>query len=450
MKKILLILIFILIKGDIYIKNNGKDNIECGKEETPCKTIRYSILQAKKEDKIIFFEGKYEGEGNNDIRMNGKNISFQSKTGNREKTIINCNQKKGFKFINEESTISDLTFMSCHNISDSLEKLKPNENFDFKTIKPNEYQNGGAINSLNSKITIKNVKFIKNRSDLLGGAISTIGGSISIENSEFIENQSFSGASIFTDNTETKMIKTIFRENHARQSSSSFELVSGLIDIKEIKVYNNTGAFNGAAFGLYNTKLGSVIKDVEVYENKGLQCLIKINGGVLEINNMRYVKNEGKILSGFCIDQTNLKIKNSIIQNNTGRSFWVRSSNLTISSTSILDNHGGMMTSFEDSYTTINHCLIKNNNQKLIDGSVYSQSGGTSVFKNTTFDSNYGSNILFVNGLKLKITNSKIMNGKGGGLLCQFSKKFINENNLFQNNIDYNLRCFECGNCNNF
>lgn len=115
---------------------NGTDVSTCGKEETPCKTIRFVLLIIQQNNvnstvniitQVFLFPGLYNGENNTEIQLiELKNISFvaldtDSITAVLDFTDNNRNSSYSLQIMNSSSiSFDNILFINCSfSISDS-------------------------------------------------------------------------------------------------------------------------------------------------------------------------------------------------------------------------------------------------------------------------------------------------------------------------------------------
>ncbi|KAF2074885.1 hypothetical protein CYY_003804 [Polysphondylium violaceum] len=187
-----------LIRG-IYVDPLSLCQSDCGSKENPFSSIKSALasLQPKAKVNVILKDGIYKGPDNVQLDLVDINVNLMA-LNDPTKVSINC--EKYYYFL----------------------KLSSSESFSLRnvTIENCTGGKGGAIFFKDSKVIIKNVRFVANQA-LNGGAIYSVNSVLKIENSFFYQNIAFSsGSAIYSylSNIEIRGQFTNFKNNRNAQN----------------------------------------------------------------------------------------------------------------------------------------------------------------------------------------------------------------------------------------
>ena len=187
---------------------------------------------------------------------------------------------------------------------------------------------GSAIASLNSKLTVINSNFNKNKASWQGGAVYAMYGALSVASSSFIENSAKNGGGIFADNL------TSFEVNGGQFEYNTAEDTAGAIFAFTNKVNKISASYqqNSAKMydDLYQTDAIDLVIGSDDYEM--IQYKSSYNGVLpskFDLRSLGYVtpvKNQGQ--SGNCWAFASMATLESAILKATGRQFDLSEGNL--------------------------------------------------------------------------------------------------------------------------
>jgi predicted outer membrane repeat protein len=142
---------------------------------------------------------------------------------------------------------------------------------------------GGAIYSMNSSITLKDVHFVNNRAENGGGIYFTLG-ALNISNSEFTDNHATrGGAAIFIDSSKSTIQSTQFVGNSSDGNGGALYAETVTLDLKEDLFIKNGVTGDGLGSrggGLYLSHVNLDISRSQFYQNEA-----PMYGGAIAINN---------------------------------------------------------------------------------------------------------------------------------------------------------------------
>jgi predicted outer membrane repeat protein len=141
-------------------------------------TIQAGINAAEDGDTVLVADGVYSGDGNRDIKFDGKQVVLLSENGPAA-TIIDCGgtdveNHSGLVFISGEDSVV----------------------VDGFTIRSGYSNNGGAIRCKSTSPTIANCVLANNHATVSGGAIHCKGTSLRIVNCTMVGNSSVAGGGL--------------------------------------------------------------------------------------------------------------------------------------------------------------------------------------------------------------------------------------------------------------
>ena len=255
----------------------------------------------------------------------------------------------------------------------------------------NDERGAGAIGFLSSKnFTVTNSDFTNNKG-INGGAINSLQGKLTIQNSRFIGNDTT--AAVFATGQPNDFLRGFGGALYTDRASNPSE-ASGTINISGSVFQNNKGRGEGGAAYLYTGTQDSVsITDSTFSDNEILSLPggnDGVGGGLVQMNNGA---NKG------------FTISNSTFANNKapgqGGAVWIKDAPTTIANSTFSGNQvtgtsdfygnvGGAMALYAP--TTIVNTTIADNFAYWVGGGISAAAGNSVTVKNTIFANNTAAN----------------------------------------------------------
>ena len=258
-----------------------------------------------------------------------------------------------------------------------------------EAIAGNDERGAGAITFLSpNEITIINSDFTNNKG-INGGAINSLNGKLTIENSRFINNDTTSG--FYDTGNPRPFLRGFGGAVYTDRASTASDDTSGTISITNSLFSGNSGRGEGGAAYLYTGRQDNVVISDTLFEDN--QVLALEGGGALGSGGAVVQQSDG-LNQGFTLN-------NSTFANNTagnqGGGLWVQNAPTTISNSTFSGNQtldqipssvGGAITVY--SPTNITNTTIANNHAGWVAGGLAANDSEVtiqdSIFYNNTAD----------------------------------------------------------------
>ncbi|HEY9651555.1 MAG TPA: putative Ig domain-containing protein, partial [Coleofasciculaceae cyanobacterium] len=259
-----------------------------------------------------------------------------------------------------------------------------------KAIAGNDERGAGAITFLSpGSFTVKDSEFTNNQG-INGGAINSLNGKLTIENSKFINNDTTSG--YYDTGKPNPFLRGFGGAVYTDRASSTSEPDGGTIQITNSVFQGNKGRGEGGAAYLFTAPADNVVIEGSLFENNEILALP--NGGN-DGNGGAVVQLSDELNQG-------LTISNTTFANNTaanqGGGLWTMRAPTTITNSTFSGNKtlgdtfssvGGGMALY--SPTDIENTTIANNKAGWVGGGVAASNEPVTV-KNTIFYNNTSDN----------------------------------------------------------
>jgi predicted outer membrane repeat protein len=258
-----------------------------------------------------------------------------------------------------------------------------------KATAGNDERGAGAIAFWGPRtFTVRDSKFVNNQG-INGGAINSLNGKLTIENSQFVNNSTL--AARYDTGKSNPTLRGYGGAIYTDRASATSE-PSGTIRITKSVFEGNKGKAEGGAAYLYTGTQDNVIIQLSSFKNNGVQALTNGNtgnGGALVL--MTNGLNKGTTISS-----------SSFVGNtatNQGGGVWMMGSPTTITNSTFSGNAvsgtdyskvGGAMTLY--SATKILNSTIANNRAGWVGGGISADSNAAVSVKNTIFYKNTADN----------------------------------------------------------
>ncbi|MEP0909318.1 hypothetical protein NDI45_00140 [Leptolyngbya sp. GB1-A1] len=289
----------------------------------------------------------------------------------------------------------------------------------------NDERGAGAIAFLSPRnFIVRNSSFTNNQG-INGGAINSLNGKLTIENSRFINNSTL--AASFAAGQQNPTLRGYGGAIYTDRASSTSE-ASGTIRIVGSVFEGNQGKAEGGAAYLYTGTQDNVIIDRSTFKDNAVQSLPQGNGG-----------NGGGVVVMSNGNNRGLVISNSSFVNNTassqGGGLWMMGAPGTITNSTFSGNKttgtdynrvGGAMTLYSN--TDIINTTIANNKAGWVGGGISAPDNARVTVKNTIFSNNTADN--GTNNWGIQQHTNRVLIDNGGNI--QFPPKRTNNWN------DYN------------
>ncbi|MDB4859825.1 hypothetical protein OAH62_03005, partial [Candidatus Marinimicrobia bacterium] len=362
-----------------YVSPEGNDFFGIGTEQNPFMTVQKGIDIAVDGDTIMVAAGTYNYPNslNTGISVVNKNITIESISGSEE-TILNCSGDCGFQEIQwgtahrvlyvYQSTLNMNGFtISSNNPSRGGVVIHGNStaNFNEMIFDANVAQNGdegGALTSNNSDVTILNSLFINNSTmNNRGGALNADGGEMNIDSCNFLDNNSANvGGAISINNGNNLSISNSILTNNSGIDGGAIWVNESSANILNCTISNNTANEQGGGVHIYDSYF--YIQDSEINNN-----FAEIAGGglyldywdwpydnpIVEINSSSIINNSSNYGGGgIALNDANILLKNTLIANNStsqrgGGVYVENNANLDIKNSTITNNVVNVSSEFE-------------------------------------------------------------------------------------------------------
>lgn len=257
-------------------------------------------------------------------------------------------------------------------------------------IAANEETSGGAISFISpGKITVINSQFTGNRG-INGGAINSLNGNLTVQNSQFLNNQTLDA--FYDTGKPNPFLRGYGGAIYTDRASSSSSTTGGEIKITDSTFSNNQGKGEGGAAYLYTGALDRVNLTRSVFENNRVFALPNggnagNGGGVVVISN--------SVNRGLTVNSSSF-VNN--IAANQGGGLWMYKAPTEITNSTFSGNraesltysgNGGAMALYGQ--TNIVNSTIAYNYAGWVGGGISADSSPVSV-KNTIFYKNTAAN----------------------------------------------------------
>ena len=259
-----------------------------------------------------------------------------------------------------------------------------------EAIAGNDERGAGAITFLSpNEITIINSDFTNNRG-INGGAINSLNGKLTIENSRFINNDTTSG--FYDTGNPRPFLRGFGGAVYTDRASTASDDTSGTISITNSLFSGNSGRGEGGAAYLYTGRQDNVVISDTLFEDN--QVLALEDGGALGSGGAVVQQSDG-LNQGFTLT-------NSTFANNTagnqGGGLWVQNAPTTISNSTFSGNQtlnqipssvGGAITVY--SPTSLTNVTIANNHAGWVAGGLAANDSEVTI-QDSIFDNNTADN----------------------------------------------------------
>ncbi|MGL5061636.1 MAG: DUF4347 domain-containing protein, partial [Microcoleus sp.] len=251
---------------------------------------------------------------------------------------------------------------------------------------------GGIAFVSNKNLTVRNSEFTNNKG-INGGAINSLNGKLTVDNSKFEGNDTT--AAVYDTGKPNPFLRGFGGAIYTDRASSTDE-ASGTINITKSVFKNNKGRGEGGAAYLYTGTQDSVTVADSTFENNEILALPNggsggIGGGLVQMNNGAN--------RGFTISNTTFAGNKAPGQ---GGGIWVKDAPTTITNSTFSGNEvtsialdgygnvgGGILV--DNAPTTIVNTTIADNKAGWVGGGLSANNANVSV-KNTIFYNNTSSN----------------------------------------------------------
>lgn len=256
----------------------------------------------------------------------------------------------------------------------------------------NNERGAGAIAFFGpNNFTIKNTDFINNKG-INGGAINSLNGKLTIENSKFLNNDTT--AAFFDTGKTHDFLRGFGGAVYTDRASQRNSTIPGFINITNTIFDGNKGRGEGGAAYLYTDPKDTVTIDSSLFQNNQVLELpgggnLGNGGALVQMNNLPL--NQGLI------------IRNTTFANNTanhqGGGLWMMNAPTTITNSTFSGNKalgtdkskiGGAMALYGP--TEIINSTIANNHAGWVGGGIAASSEDVVSVKNTIFSNNTADN----------------------------------------------------------
>lgn len=289
----------------------------------------------------------------------------------------------------------------------------------------NNERGAGAIAFVSpGSFIVRNSSFTNNQG-INGGAINSLNGKLTIENSRFVNNSTL--AATYASGKQNPSLRGYGGAIYTDRASSTSE-ASGTIQIVGSVFEGNKGRAEGGAAYLYTGTQDNIILDRSTFKDNEVQPLPQGNGG-----------NGGGMVVMSNGNNRGLTISNSSFVNNTassqGGGLWMMGAPSTITNSTFSGNKttgtdynrvGGAMTLYSN--TDIINTTIANNKAGWVGGGISAPENARVTLKNTILSNNTADN--GTNNWGIQQHTSRELIDNGGNL--QFPPKRTNNWN------DYN------------
>lgn len=329
---------------------------------------------------LNFIQGKATDYGTENLKQGGAILTEHQ----ANLTITNVNFKNNvaddgggaiFSAFEGNLTVTDSTFEGNIATAGNHERgagaigFRGPNNFIIKNSDfiGNKGINGGAINSLNGKLTIENSKFLNN--DTTAGFFDTG------KNHPFLRGY---GGAIYTD-----------------RASARLSTIPGFINITNSVFEGNKGRGEGGAAYLYTDPKDTVTIENSLFQNNEIQGLT-LDDGSIKSNGGAIVQMNNGLNQGFIIRNTTFANNTAI---NQGGAVWMMDAPTTITNATFSGNKttgssksssGGALSLYGP--TDILNTTIANNHAAWVGGGIAGDKAAVVSVKNTIFYNNTADN----------------------------------------------------------
>ncbi|MBD2088625.1 DUF4347 domain-containing protein [Microcoleus sp. FACHB-1515] len=296
-----------------------------------------------------------------------------------------------------------------------------------KATAGNDERGAGAIAFWGPRsLTVRNSDFTNNEG-INGGAINSLNGKLTIENSRFINNNTL--AARFASGQPNDFLRGYGGAVYADRASS-LEEASGSIRITGSTFQGNKGKREGGAAYLFTGRQDRVDISRSQFTENTVQPLEGVNQG----NGGGLVVMSNEVNRGLTIDRSSFANNTATLQ---GGGLWMMNAPTTITNSTFSGNRttsqdfssvGGGMALYGQ--TTILNTTIANNRAGWVGGGVSASDGANVTAKNTIFANNTADN--GGNDWKIRQQTSRELTNGGGNI--QFPGLLSNQFNRFNDN----------------
>jgi hypothetical protein len=345
--------------------------------------------------------------GNNSSRVFYVNANVDTSTSFNLKnlSIINAktNQNGGALYTTDEVSVTVDNVQFTNNVADrgggamflgwnsslSVDNSKFTGN---RGTAANDERGAGAIAFVSPKeLNVRNSEFTNNKG-INGGAINSLNGKLTVENSQFIGNDTTAGAFDPNDPNGNSFLRGFGGAIYTDRASSTDE-PSGSITISGSVFKNNKGRGEGGAVYLYTGNQDTVTVEYSLFENNEI---LSLPGGNDGIGGALVQMNNGSN-QGFTLTHSAFRGNKAPAQ---GGALWVMDAPTTISDSDFTNNRvtavdgygyvGGAMALYAP--TTIANSRMANNYAGWVGGGLAVADGYPVSVQNTTFLNNTSGN----------------------------------------------------------
>lgn len=249
-----------------------------------------------------------------------------------------------------------------------------NSNFSGNDANSGNVNEGAAIHSQDSDVTVEDSTFISNATNEAGGTLFQRRGTLAISGSTFRGSSSrfSSGGTVYAEDATLTIVNSVFEDSYAGVHGGAIFQSRGTLSVSNSTFTNTTATREG---GFLFNRGGTVTISNSTFTNNQADDagggLFNVDGTVT-ISNSTFTDNSAPVYDGGAIwNNSNLTINNSVFTNNT------------------VGRHGGAIFNHDDSTTAINGTSFLNNTAGRGGGAIYSGTSGTMpLIHNNAFTSN--------------------------------------------------------------
>lgn len=269
-----------------------------------------------------------------------------------------------------------------------------NSAFDHnEAIAANDERGAGAITFLSpGELTIIDSDFTNNRG-INGGAINSLNGKLTVENSRFINNDTT--AAFYDEGNPRPFLRGFGGAIYTDRASSASDDTSGTISITNSLFSGNQGRGEGGAAYLYTGRQDNVVISETLFEDNEVLALDGAPDGTFDGNGGAVVQQSDGLNQGFSVTKTTFANNTAASQ---GGGLWVMNAPTTITNSTFSGNQtlnqnprsvGGGLTAY--SPTEILQSTFANNHAGWVGGAVAANDSTVTV-QSSLFDGNTADN----------------------------------------------------------
>jgi predicted outer membrane repeat protein len=412
-----------------YVATTGSDS-NPGTQSQPFQTIRKGIETAANGDTVLVADGRYTGQGNQEVDFQGKSLTLKSLGG-----AANCQIQSDFRRIllfhsgeTAQAVVDGFTLESGGGsgfgggilISGCSPTIR-NSIFSFLTSRYNNAgYGGGGIAILNGNPRIANCLFDHcDPEGGSGGAIYVSGGVPQIQFCTFRGN-SGEGGGLYLQSSNASVENCIFDSNTSQKRGGGICVLGGNPAIRRCTFLANgcnTVTYGGGGFYASNAPLtlyacvfsGNTAPTGGAVSTEA--CTLTLRDCIFTGNQATYIGinkyGGGAVLASA---SSTITATNSLFQNNTGQ-------------------HGGAIQVDGASTMAIKHSAFTGNAASGAGGAVYvgtNLSDGTVTAVNSIFWGDIGGELVRTDGSSLTVTYSDVQGGFAGIGNINADPRFVN------------------------